>query len=89
MRLGIQIKTLIVSFMYGIFISYMIKINYKYLFAKKKILKIIVSTLFILDVFLGYFLILKITNNGIFHLYFLIVGLIGYVLGYNLIKSKT
>ena len=87
MRLDMQIKSLIISFLYGIIISYLIKVNYKYLFSKKIVLKIIVTSLFVLDLFLAYFLILKMVNNGIFHLYFFIVCLIGYMLGNYLIRN--
>ena len=88
MVLNLQIKALIVSFIYGIIISYLIKLQYKYLFPKKYILQIIVDMLFVFDIFLLYFLILKYINNGAFHIYFLFIIIIGYVLGYKLINRN-
>ena len=88
MDLGIQIKTLIVSFVYGILLSYIIISHYKYLFLSKLWYKIILSIVFIFDYILLYFFILKIINNGVFHIYFLILLVLGYLFGIRLIKSK-
>lgn len=88
MVLNLQIKALIVSFIYGIIISYLIKLQYKYLFPGKYILQIVVDMLFVFDIFLLYFLILKYINNGAFHIYFLFIIIFGYVLGYKLINRN-
>ena len=89
MVLNLQIKSIIVSFLYGIIISYIIKLSYKYLFESKGILKIIVNVLFMFDVFAGYFLILRVISNSSFHIYFVFVLITGYILGYKLINKKT
>ena len=88
MELSIQIKTLIVSFIYGILLSYIIISHYKYLFLSKLWYKLILSIVFIFDYILLYFFILKIINNGVFHIYFLILLVLGYLFGIRLIKSK-
>ena len=88
MVLNLQIKALIVSFAYGILISYLIKLQYKYLFPRKYILSIVVDFLFILDLFLAYFIILKNINNASFHIYFLFIIIGGYILGYKLINKN-
>ena len=88
MVLNLQIKALIVSFVYGIIISYLIKIQYKYLFPGKYFLQILVDTLFVCDIFLMYFFILKNINNGVFHIYFLLIIIVGYVFGYKLINRN-
>ena len=89
MVLNLQIKALIVSFVYGIILAYLIKLQYKYLFDKNKIRKVMVDSLFVFDNILIYFLILKYINNGIFHIYFLFLILIGFILGYYLIKRDN
>ena len=89
MVLNLQLKSIIVSFSYGIIIAYLIKLNYKYLFTKNLILKILVDTLFSIDLFLLYFILLKIISNASFHIYFLFIIIVGYVLGYKLINNNT
>ena len=89
MELSIQIKTLIVSFVYGIILSYIVISHYKYLFESKMWYRIVLNILFIFDYTLIYFFILKIINNGVFHVYFLFLLILGYVFGYNLIRRNN
>lgn len=88
MELGIQLQVLIVSFAYGILFSYLMKMQYKFLFESKLFYKILITIFFILDNCLLYFLILKRINHGIFHPYFLFLLIIGYLLGNYLTKNK-
>ena len=87
MVLNLQLKSLVISFVYGIILAYLIRINSKYLFTKKVILKIIVSVLFVFDYYLLYFIMLKIISNGMFHIYFIFVLIGGYIFGYYLINK--
>lgn len=77
MTLLIQIKSLIFSFLYGIFFAFTYKLNYKYLMCNIKILKTLLSFFFIFDHVLLYFILLSLINNGILHLYFLITFILG------------
>ena len=86
MNLIIQIQSLLVSLVFGICFSYLIRMQYKYLFESKLYIKISLTFLLVLDCFLLYFLVLRIINNGIFNYYFGIMLVIGYILGYKLIK---
>lgn len=88
MELSIQLQVLTVSFVYGILFSYVLKMQYKFLFEGKIFYKILVTLLFVFDNCLLYFLVLKAINNGIFHLYFLFLLILGYLLGTYLIKNK-
>ena len=88
MVLNLQLKSLIISFAYGIILAYLIKLNYKYLFSGRLVLRITVTVLFVLDNFLFYFLILRFINNASFHIYFLFLMAIGYMLGYRLISKR-
>ena len=88
MDLDIQIKTLVISFVFGMILSYIIKSQYKYFFDSKIIFKILLSIIFTFDVVLIYFLILRFINNGIFHIYFIFMIIIGYILGINLTKKR-
>ena len=78
MNLKIQVLSLVFSFFYGIVFSLLVNVNYRFLFAKKKIIKIIFTFIFVIDMALIYFLILKFLNDGIIHIYFLFMILLGF-----------
>ena len=86
MDLIIQIQSLLVSLVFGICFSYLVRMQYKYLFESKLYIRISLTFLLVLDCFLLYFLVLRIINDGIFNNYFGIMLVIGYILGYKLIK---
>lgn len=88
MELSVQLQVLTVSFVYGILFSYLLKVQYKFLFETKLFYKILMTTLFIFDNCLLYFLILRTINNGIFHIYFLFSLIIGYLFGNYLVNKK-
>ena len=60
--LSMQIKAIIFSLVYGVFISFMVNVNYKCLFNKNMIFKIIFDSIFILDLGMLYFFILQFIN---------------------------
>lgn len=88
MELAVQLQVLTVSFVYGILFSYLLKMQYKFLFEGKLYYKILITVLFVFDNCLLYFMILKAINNGIFHLYFLFVLILGYLFGNYLTKKN-
>ena len=89
MELSIQLQVLTVSFVYGILFSYLLKLQYKFLFESTKFYKILITFLFVFDNCLLYFLILRAINNGIFHIYFLLVLILGFFVGNNFIRKKN
>lgn len=88
MELSIQLQVLTVSFVYGILFSYLVQMQYRFLFESKRFYKIIITMLFVFDNSLLYFLILKTINHGIFHIYFFILLVLGYLFGNYLVKKK-
>lgn len=88
MELYIQIQTITISFVYGMLISYVLKLHYKYFFESRLWYKILISLLFTFDNTILYFLILRLINNAVFHLYFILFLILGVVFGYNLIKKR-
>ena len=80
MNIKLQIITLLVSFLYGIFFSFFLGLNYKYIYSDKKIFKTIISFLVIVISVLLYFIILKKINYGIFHVYEILALTIGFCL---------
>ncbi len=81
MNLEIQIQSLISSFVYGLYISLMYNIFYKYLYSKKVIIKVLLNCLFTIINSLTYFFILMLINKGTIHIYFLISLISGFLIG--------
>lgn len=80
MELLIQIKSILMSFGYGIVFFIFVSVNYKFLYCKGLGLKIIINMLFILVNVIFYFMLLRLVNNGVVHIYFLFSILGGYLL---------
>ena len=78
MSLDIQIKTLLYSFLFGIYFSIIVYLNYKIIYKLKKFYLVIGTFLIIFLNILLYFLVLLKVNNGIIHIY----GIISLILGY-------
>ena len=76
--LNIQIKSIVFSFLYGVFFSFLLNLNYKFIYYSKGILKILINIFFVVDNVFLYFIILRYINNGIVHFYFLLSLVIGY-----------
>ncbi len=77
MVLKTQIISLFFSFLYGIFFYILVSINHKYLFNSKIIFKIITSFLLVISNVFLYFIILRIINNGVVHIYFIFCIILG------------
>ncbi len=80
MELEKQLLSLIFSFSYGILVSYIVNILYYYLNNTKLKYKMLLNLLIFVNVFLLYFICLRKINNGIIHVYFIIVLIIGFSL---------
>ena len=87
MNLKIQVFSLLFSFFYGILFSFCVNLNYQYLFFKKKIFRILMTFLFLLDMALLYFLILKFINDGIIHIYFYLMLCVGFYISFPIMKK--
>ncbi len=88
MTLKLQIISLLVSFIFGIFFSFLLNINYKIIYNEKKIKKIIGTFLFVIFNSLFYFYILLKINNGIVHIYCIFSIILGYILENFVIDKK-
>lgn len=78
MNLRVQLISLIVSFLYGVFFYLLLELNYKFLYSSNLVVKIVVSFLFVMFNVLLYFLILMKINYGYVHLYFFLCIILGY-----------
>lgn len=81
MALEVQIQSLIFSFVYGLFFSFTINLNYKYLFLGKVYWRIMINFLFLLDHTFLYFILLRLINHGVLHFYFFLMLLFGFLFG--------
>lgn len=84
MGLIVQIYSFLFSFCYGIFFFILLEINYKLIYSDCVFIKILYSFIFIIFNALLFFIILYKINNGIIHIYFIIMILIGYIISYFL-----
>ena len=80
MNLITQIKLIIFSFVFGVFFNIFLNINCKFIYSYNRFIKIISSLLFVLINVLLYFICLNKINNGIFHIYSLLIILLTYIL---------
>ena len=73
----IQLITLTVSYFYGFFFYYLIKINNQIIKNKKRFYQSLITILFMYNVVLLYIIIIFNINHGIFHIYFFIMITLG------------
>ena len=76
----IQIISFLISFIYGIFFYLLSRFNKYILDNKKKLITLIITTIFIIDIVILYIYIIYKINHGYFHIYFLITVIIGFSL---------
>jgi len=86
MELIIQIKSLLFSFVFGIIFSITTSILEKIIYHKKIIFEIINTFLISIFFCLLYFICIKNINNGIIHIYFIMMVLFGVVLDKYIFK---
>lgn len=79
MILKLQVITSLLSFSYGIFFYYMLVLNTKFLYDNQY--SLIIDLLFIGNIVLLYFILLKKINNALFHPYLFLLIILGFVLG--------
>ena len=81
MKLDIQIYSFVSSFLFGCMLFFLLDIFNRLMCKVKVVLKIIFSFLFVMFLALVYFLMLLFINNGVVHVYFLLMILVGYIFG--------
>ncbi len=81
MELSVQLQSMVVSFSYGILLSYLLRLFYSWLFLSKKVFRIIFTFLFCFTICIFYFYCLYLINGGVIHFYFLFLLGFGVWLG--------
>ena len=79
MNIKLQITTLLFSFLYGIFFSFFLSLNYKFIYSNKRVFRTVISFLVVVVSVLLYFIILKKINYGIFHIYEVLMIILGVI----------
>ncbi|MBQ9018801.1 MAG: hypothetical protein IJ097_00635 [Bacilli bacterium] len=87
MDLKIQIISLLFSFLYGIFLFILFRIQYKCFVLKKEKWKIIFNGIYCIVFSLLYFFLLLFINDGTLHFYFLLLISFGFLLTHHLSKK--
>jgi len=87
MTLIIQIQTIAYTFLFGLFFALFFNLLHKILFTKSIFINIITNFLFIFFTSSLYFYFLFKINDGIIHIYFLLIFLISFFL-YNRLFKK-
>lgn len=87
MDLAVQIQSFVFSFAFGFLFSYGINLGYKYLFTGKVLKKIICNFIFVIGSCLLYFISMKAINHAVIHIYFIMMVVIGVLLG-NFLNRK-
>jgi len=80
MDLYTQIITLLFSFLFGIFFSLFVGVNYKIIYNDKKWIKLLGTFLVVLISILIYFVLLRKINYAAFHPYLLLAIVLGFCL---------
>ncbi len=87
MNLEIQIQSLISSLVYGMYLSLIYNISYKFLYSYQIIPKLICNGLFTIIHTIIYFILLEFVNEGTVHIYFIGCLIIGFLIGNHTTKK--
>ncbi len=82
MNSNIQIISFVVSFIYGLIFYFVTKINFYLIKDLKLYLKHILTFIYTLDMAIIYIIILYHINRGYFHIYFMMLVFLGFIIGY-------
>ncbi len=81
-----QLKALLFSFFFGMFFSLALNINYNIIYKGKMRYRIITNIMFVFNMVLIYFLVMKKICNAIIHPYFVLMVIIGFMIFNNNFK---
>ena len=85
----VQLISLLVSYVFGIVFYFTSLLNYKIIKNYNKIFKYVTTFLYMLNIAIIYICLLFKVNNGNIHPYFIIMVLLGFLLGVKIKKALT
>lgn len=87
MILEIQIQSLIVSFVYGMFAALIYNLIYFLLYNKNTFIKVTSNLVFSIFLSILYFYLLYLINNAALHIYFILMLITGFIISNKNIKK--
>lgn len=88
MSIKLQLACFGISFLYGIFVNWFYHFNKKFLDKSNYFSKVIIYMLMSFLLVIGYIDIFYFVNKGIFHIYFIIVLVLGVLVGIKIWNRK-
>lgn len=88
MSIKLQLVCFGISFLYGIFVNWFYRFNKKFLDKSNYFSKVIIYMLMSFLLVIGYIDIFYFVNKGIFHIYFIIVLVLGVLVGMKIWHRK-
>lgn len=82
MTSNLQLISFLVSFLFGIGFFCLTCLNFKIIKNLKKIIKHVITGIYVLDITIIYVIIIYHINKGYFHIYFIIMVILGYFVGF-------
>ena len=87
MIVSLQLKALLINFIYGFILFFLSYINYIFIKKEAPIVKVLITLLFMFDYAIVYLIIFYNLTSGIFHIFYLFLFILGYYVGY-VVKTK-
>ncbi len=87
MDLKQQVISMLFSFFFGLFLGGVYNLNYNLLFKLTNLKKFFFNIIFIFDLVLIYFIVIKKINGGIIHPYFYLLIILGFIFTFSHSKS--
>ena len=87
MSSNLQLISFLVSFIFGIFFYYITILNFYLIDNFKLIIKHLLTFIYVIDMAIIYIIIFYHINKGYFHIYFILMVLVGYIMGFLLNKK--
>ena len=86
MSSALQLISFLVSFLYGIFFYFLTSLNFYLIKDLKLYLKHILTFVYVIDITIIYIIIFYHLNKGYFHIYFILMVFVGFLIGYIIQK---
>jgi hypothetical protein len=86
MSIDIQLKVMTFSFVFGFIFFFFTFLTKKLIKRRKLLCQVIIDFLLVMDFVFLYLIILFKLNDGMFHIYFLFLVILGFYIGYKMRK---
>ena len=87
MNSSLQLLSFFISFIFGIIFCFITMLNFKLIEKLKKYIQHIITFIYVIDVTIIYIIIMYHLNKGYFHIYFIMMVFVGYLVGVIIYKK--